>query len=142
MEVAALVVRPGVGSSSAQGVVLVAEVAEPLDALLVELLRSRPVALLPDGVGEHEEGEGGAPVVLELAVELERLLGPDPARRDVSARQGQVGGSAEGLSAGRGRTPVNVEPSFESTPPLDQMPLQVPESPERCRQPQRSVAVA
>ena len=130
-EVASLVVRPGMGPSSAQFVLLVPEVAVPLDALPEELLRSRPVALLADGVGEHEQGKGGAPVVLEHAVELERLLGPEPARRDISAREGHVGGPAQGLGASRGRAPVSAESSFELTPPLDQMPLQIPESPER-----------
>lgn len=47
-KVTGLVVRPGMGPSSAQRIVLVHEVAEPLDALPEELLRSRPVALLAD----------------------------------------------------------------------------------------------
>ena len=130
------------GSSRAQLVVLVPEVAEPLDALPEELLRSRPIALQADDVGEHEQGKGDAPVVMQLAVELERLLGPKLARRDISARQSRIGGAAEGLGARRGRALVSAECSFELTPPLDQMPPQIPESPKRCRQPERGDGVA
>ena len=75
-EVAAFVVRPGEGSGRALSIVLVAELSEPSCALVIELLRSLPVAFLADGVGEHEQGKSGAPGVSEFAVELERLLGP------------------------------------------------------------------
>src|SRR5207248_2217474 len=111
--IAALVERPAMGSSSPQCVVLVPEVAEPLDALLEEVLRSRPVALLPDGVGEHEEGEGDAPGGLERAAELERRLGPHPAGPHVSPRR-----SGPALPSQRDQESAPRGDGEASTPPL------------------------
>jgi hypothetical protein len=75
-------------------------------------------------------------------MEIERFLGPEPACRDISAGQGDVRGAAERLGARRGGALVGAECSFELMSPLDQMPLQIPESPERCRQPQSAAGVA
>ena len=134
-EVAGLVVRPGEGSSRAPGVMLVAERAEALCALVVELLRSHPVASLTNRVGEHEQRKGDAPGVSERSVEFECLLGPDPSRRHVSIRKGHVGGPAESFGAGRRRALIGAERAFETTAAFDQVPSQIPEPPERCGQP-------
>src|SRR4029079_15117060 len=120
LEVAALVVRPGVCSSRAQRVMQVAELAELSCALPKKLLRSRPVAFLPGGVGDHEPGEASAPGIPELPVELERLAGPAPSRRNVPACQRHVGGTAESFGADRGGMLGGVERALQTTAALDQ----------------------
>src|SRR5215210_5681807 len=98
---------------------LVAERVEALCALVVELLRSHPVALLPDDVGEHQQRKGDAPVVSERSVELECLLGPDRSRRHVSVCQGHVGGPGESFGAGSRRALVAAKRALETTAAFD-----------------------
>ena len=141
-EVAALVVRPGVRSSRAQCVVPVAELAELSHALAEELLRSRPVALLPGGVGDHESGEGGTPGVAELLVELECLPSPTAPRRNVAARQRHVRCSAERLGTSRRRALIRSERVFDATAAFRPMPLLVPEAPECRDEPHDTVGLA
>ena len=53
-------------------------------------------------------------VVPERAVELERLLGPPPAGRDISARERHVGGSAESSCTGGRRALGGAESQLET----------------------------
>src|SRR5262249_54752911 len=130
VEIAVFVMRPGVSARRAQRVMPVAELAELPHALAEELLRSRPVAFPPGGVGDHETRESGARGVAELLVELECLSGPTRPPRDVPPRPPHGPPPRWGL----GREPPSDARPFGARPRRDGgLPPDAPSGPRSAR---------
>src|SRR5206468_7347115 len=75
-------------------------------------------------------------------MELERLLGPKPGRRSISAVERQDSRSVESFGTGRRGTLVGAERALQTTPPFGQMAPQIPEAPHGSCQPQDKVDLA
>ncbi len=101
LEVAGRMVGPAEGASRPPRIILVAGVEEALDALLQQLPRRRPIAVLVEYVTELLQGHSRAPGVAESAVNRQRLLGPELSRRIVARNERQLGRTVQSIGARR-----------------------------------------
>src|SRR6266542_1330207 len=95
-------------------------------------MRRSPVIVHREDSGELVLRVGDAPGVTEPAMELKRLLGPQPLLcGSCAGLRREVSRSRERLRARQGRPIVGLEQVLEAAPPFGEMAPQTPELPDR-----------